>query len=129
MFRDVTKEPAPPEMFPLTLLPETLFILLSVTAPLAISSDVTAFSAIFELVMRLFARSLVEIVPFKILLLVTALSANLLLLMADSEITGEVAVLPLPPKSPANLIFPLVLASASGAPEATCASTYVLTAF
>ena len=49
MFRDVTKEPAPPEMFPLTLLPETLFILLSVTAPLAISSDVTAFSAIFEL--------------------------------------------------------------------------------
>ena len=129
MFRDVTKEPAPPEMFPLTLLPETLFILLSVTAPLAISSDVTAFSAIFELVMMLFARSLVEIVPFKILLLVTALSANLLLLIADSEITGEVAVLPLPPKSPANLIFPLVLASASGAPEATCASTYVLTAF
>ncbi len=123
MFRDVTKEPAPPEIFPLTLLPETLFILLSVTAPLAISSDVTAFSAIFELVMMLFARSLVEIVPFKILLLVTALSANLLLLMADSEITGEVAVLPLPPKSPANLIFPLVLASASGAPEATCAST------
>jgi len=39
---------------------------------------------------------------------------------------GEAAV---PPKSPVNWIFPLVFASASGAPEATCASTYVLTAF
>ncbi len=119
MLRAELKKAAPPGMFPLTLLPETLLILLSVTAPLANSSLEIAPLAIFELVMRLSARSLVEIVPFKILLLVTALSASLLLLMADSEMTGEEAVLPSPPKSPANLIFPLVLVLASGA----CAST------
>jgi len=45
---------------------------------------------------------------------------------ANPGTVGEAAV---PPKSPVNWILPLVFASASGAPEATCASTYVLTAF
>ena len=103
-----------PDMLPLTLFPDIPTILPSVTALLAMSSVATAPFAIFEVVIRLSCRSMVAIVPFEILLLVTASSANLSVFMAALLMIGEEAELLVPAKSPANLILPLVDASASG---------------
>ena len=65
-----------------------------------------------------------------ILALVTALLAIFEVAIALSEITGEVAEDPVPPKSPANCIFPFSVVDASGIVTLViCVSTYVFTAF
>ena len=88
-----------PLIFPVTFEPDTAVIFASVTE----ASD----------------KSDVAIVPSKIFALVTASAANLAVLIAELLITGAAAVVPAPPKSPANCTFPLTFTVASGAPADT----------
>ena len=71
---------------------------------------VTAAALIFALSTALSARSPTTIVPSVIFAEVTASSANFAVVIAPVATTGKAAV---PPKSPANCIFPFTVVDAS----------------